>query len=279
MAVAKKVTPKTGATAQVMDVKKASASATSRPIIVSSRPIMQDPMMVNSAAATAPELPSSPTHRIKKIEPLSKDIGNKPAEEPAKPKTATGDVATPSAPALTIDAAIAKIAEKRNKPAESNPEPKAEAEAKDDKATEKAAEEPEKKAEKEAPAEPTEEPEQPEPKTETVDDETEGATEDNEGNEDKKSGKSDQQITEEEAAKLAKAAEEEAKRKAQLDKLVEEKAYFLPINQVERRRTLHFSIAGILLIILLGLAWIDLAADAGLITLPVKPVTHFFHAK
>lgn len=73
------------------------------------------------------------------------------------------------------------------------------------------------------------------------------------------------------------AAKRAAERQAQLDKIAEARTYYLPINQVVRRRSRHVAIAGAVLIVLLGIAWVDIALDAGLISMPgVKPVTHFF---
>lgn len=64
---------------------------------------------------------------------------------------------------------------------------------------------------------------------------------------------------------------------ANIQKLVIEKRYFLPINTQEKRRTKHFIILGIVLILLLALAWADIALDAGLIQIDgVKPLTHLF---
>lgn len=72
-------------------------------------------------------------------------------------------------------------------------------------------------------------------------------------------------------------AEKQAKHDAEIEKLVNEKRYFLPINAVEKRRTKRFVILGIVLSLLLALAWVDVALDAGLIQIPgVKPFTHFF---
>lgn len=75
------------------------------------------------------------------------------------------------------------------------------------------------------------------------------------------------------------AAELEASAKAQdeIDTLIAEKTYFLPINSVELRRTQHVAVFGTLIIILLALAWLNVALDAGFITIPgIAPVTHFF---
>lgn len=76
----------------------------------------------------------------------------------------------------------------------------------------------------------------------------------------------------EEAAAAAKAAEE-----AKLQKLVDDKKYFLPINAVEQRRTARVTVLGIILAILLVAVWVDIALDAGLINIAgLHPLTHFF---
>lgn len=73
------------------------------------------------------------------------------------------------------------------------------------------------------------------------------------------------------------AAKRAAERQAQLDKIAEAGTYHLPINQVVRRRSRHVAIAGAVLIALLVIAWVDVALDAKLITIPgVQPVTHIF---
>lgn len=72
-------------------------------------------------------------------------------------------------------------------------------------------------------------------------------------------------------------AEKKAAHEAEILKLVDEKKYFLPINSVEKRRTKKVVILGITISLLLAIAWVDVALDAGLIRLGnVKPVTHFF---
>lgn len=70
-----------------------------------------------------------------------------------------------------------------------------------------------------------------------------------------------------------KAADQDVK----LQQLVDSKKYFLPINAVEHRRSKHVVIAGIVLSVLLAVAWADIALDAGIIHGGgIKPVTHFF---
>jgi len=73
------------------------------------------------------------------------------------------------------------------------------------------------------------------------------------------------------------AAAEEAKHQDAIDKLAESKQYYLSINTVEKRRSRRFVALGIILSLLLILAWADIALDAGIIHVNgVKPVTHFF---
>ncbi len=74
-------------------------------------------------------------------------------------------------------------------------------------------------------------------------------------------------------AEAAKAAEHEAA----IQKIVDSKKYFLPINSVEKRRSARFVALGIVLAIVLSVAWLDIALDAGLIHLgSVKALTHLF---
>lgn len=75
------------------------------------------------------------------------------------------------------------------------------------------------------------------------------------------------------------AAEDEAhaKHEAEIQKLIDAKQYFLPINAVEKRRSKRVVLLGVIVSLLLALAWADIALDAGLIQINgVKPATHFF---
>lgn len=82
-----------------------------------------------------------------------------------------------------------------------------------------------------------------------------------------------------ETAKESNVAAEKAldQHEAEIQKMVDSKRYNLPINSLEKRRTKHTLIIGIVLSILLLLAWVNIAMDAGLIEINgVKPLTHFF---
>jgi hypothetical protein len=73
---------------------------------------------------------------------------------------------------------------------------------------------------------------------------------------------------------------EESKRaehEAAIQKLADSKQFYLPINTVEKRKSKRFVAAGILLSLVLAIAWADVALDAGLVHIGnVKSVTHFF---
>lgn len=64
---------------------------------------------------------------------------------------------------------------------------------------------------------------------------------------------------------------------ANLQKIVDAKTYYLPINAVEKRKTKRFVLLGVLLSIFLVMLWMDIALDAGLIQIDgITPFTSFF---
>ncbi len=76
----------------------------------------------------------------------------------------------------------------------------------------------------------------------------------------------------------ASAEDAEAERQANLQKLVDNKTYYLPINTLESQRTKQFVAIGTVLSLLLVVAWADIALDAGLVHIGnLKAVTHFFN--
>ncbi len=73
------------------------------------------------------------------------------------------------------------------------------------------------------------------------------------------------------------AASKQAEHKAAVQKLVDNKQYFLPINSVEKRRSKRFVALGVTLSLVLTVAWADVALDANLIHVTgIKAPTHFF---
>lgn len=89
--------------------------------------------------------------------------------------------------------------------------------------------------------------------------------------------KDEKQLTPEQAEAAAKAAQERA---AKVRQAIEKEQYFLPINAIEEQRSRRVAILGLLLIIVLAVAWYDIALDAGLLTNMYElPHTHFFTVK
>ena len=79
-------------------------------------------------------------------------------------------------------------------------------------------------------------------------------------------------------AEMASEEEAEAKRQAELQTLIDNRTYYLPINTLETRRTKQFVLVGMLLGLILIVAWADIALDAGLVHVGnLKAVTHFFN--
>ena len=90
----------------------------------------------------------------------------------------------------------------------------------------------------------------------------------------------DDQLAPNQAIDEAKKKEEEAKAAvlAEQEKIIESKQFYLPINNVEKkRRGFDRVILLLVLVIALGLVWIDLVLDAGLVQIHgVHALTHFF---
>lgn len=214
--------PKAKSTKRIIDVAhpgKTAPSATSRPVIVTNRPILKDPMMADNTAEE-PDTSTAPKTGKAKLEPL---------QEPSD----VSDKKTPE--------------EMADEPAEaaSSPKTKEPAETDDD------------------------QPSTENDETEETDDESVAQPSDDEESKD---------VAEQTAEEIdASEIEAQAKHDAAIEKLVDSKQYFLPINSVEKRRTKRFAIVALLLVIIVVVVWIDIALDAGLIKLGgVQPVTDFF---
>jgi hypothetical protein len=281
------------------------ANPTARPVIVK-RAVLKDPMVVDDDTSSEIEEVKAPSVTKIKIQPLhgdepldasaekSADYKKAPAAptiadltarvanrtkvkvEESKTEDKKEDTNDPEAIKIAVTTApkVSKtLAEKAIK--EEKEEPKAEEVSAPESA---AVEEPAKEAEKPEPAEepqPTEEatpeaeaaPEEPaEPEETKIEEpaEVEG---------DKGTSPMDKELSEEEKKKQA--AEQE--HQAAINKLVTAGTYTLPINAVERRRFRRIAIGLFVLLLLAGVAWVDLALDAGLIDIPnVKAPTHFF---
>ncbi len=269
--------PDAGGAKKIIDVTHADESVaedSSKPIIVTNRPVIKDPMMTAPTAAelitkqtvAAAAVEASPKRsKGVKIEPLSapplpgddepvKKASNKLPDMPDLPVETTEEV-KPAEPKPKKEEA--------EKP-ETAPEPKAEP-AKEPPVEEKPAPEPAPPKEAEKPAE-----EAPVPQDEKASPE-EPAGEPATGEKTEKSD-ADKKVTAEKAAEA-----EQAKQSEQVEKMVESRQYSLPINSVEKRRSKRFVALGIMLSVLLALIWLDIALDAGLIHINnIQPLTHFF---
>jgi len=211
--------------------------SSSRSIIVTNRPIMQDPDVKAPAADTdsvssAPQLElAAKEHKQTPVPPSQKKVVLTP---PSEAKESSGEAITVTVKSSTGAAKAAdSIPEVTPEPTPTE-EPKPEPEPK------------EKPAAKPAPA-----------------------------------NNQDAPIEEDEAADVKPIKDEkqlaaEAAQAAKVAGLIKREVYVLPINAVEKRRSKHVVIGGLLLIIVLALVWLDLAADAGFIHVPHLPLTHFF---
>lgn len=126
------------------------------------------------------------------------------------------------------------------------------------------------------------EPDTAEPDTEQATEPDDKATDGNTDDEDSKPETADDEKQaadkgKDPAKQLEAEAVAEAEHQATIAKLVGSKQYYLPINTVEKRKAKRFVVIGILLAVILVLAWADIALDAGLIHVHgIKPVTHLF---
>jgi len=257
---------------------KSAPSASSKPIIITNRPLLQDPMVVGDG--TAAEAPSGtaakPSEPKVTIKPLSINV-----TDGTEPKAGATKEVT-SEPAETEEAEVKPVAEKiiqppaeitaeseTEKPVEAKEETPAEPQTDQEASTEETpaeAPEAEEKAEpaKDVPKEETAE-------AESADTEESGEAQ-KEGDEDvPEQAKVDPDAAAKEAERIA------AEHAAEIQKLADSHEYYLPIETTESKKTKRFVALGVVLILLLGAAWTDVALDAGLVQLgSIKPVTHFF---
>lgn len=249
-------------TKKIVDVAhpgKSAPSATSKPVIVSNRPLIKDPMVnanetapeaKSEAAATAPGAPPlAKAHRALVVQPIS--TGSEAPEAAVSPAETGPAVTEPAAKAEPTTAptlapkAAAGVAPIPEEPAPTEPKQAAEpaTEAKPQPAA--------------APASPVATYATPPPAS--------GST---------APRKTDIKVPDNDPDHTAKL---QAEQHAKLEKLIESQRYYLPIDSVEKRRAKRFVLLGLVLSILLILAWVDIALDAGLIHIDgLRPVTHLF---
>jgi hypothetical protein len=249
-----------GTGSPIMDVAHPGTSmpsSSAKPIIVTNRAVIQDPMVSSpsedkEAPSSAPLLEPAPQDHGSKLAPSQKKKVIVPVSEPsADAPTTAKSVSVNDTSDTTEVPVVAADSIPAVKPAEVpsvEPESSTVEKESDKEPVKEAA--PPKPAAAEAPAEPTAKPAD-EAEEDSADTDTVPPP--------------DEKQLAAEAAAAAKIAD-----------LVKQEKYVLPINAVERRRSKQIVVAGLLLIILLALVWLDLAADAGFIHMPGLPLTHFF---
>lgn len=233
--------PKKASKKHIADVQEPGTSApseTSKPVIVTNRPLLKDPMVVDKAASS-PELEDKT--------PAA------PVSSTAKPKLQPSTEPVPSDDDV---AETGKVSDGVESATESNiarePKTSSEPEAAPHEPT--ATDAPETSSGAAATAEGSE----PQPEANNV------------PSTDNKPKNTAAQQAELEAA-------EQAKHDATIQQLIDSKQYVLPINTIEKRKNKQFVILGVAVAVILVLIWLDIALDAGIIRLGgLKPPTHFF---
>ena len=202
-----------------------------RAVVVTNRPIMQDPMVtgttsqpVAEATAGAPLLVITPKEHITKLPPSQKKKQIMPISTPTSIEVKTDVADEPGVVTKEAGAAADSIPDNDSTTAAAEP-------ATADQAIEPA---------RNAPAD------------------------------------ADESVSESAPAVNEKQLAVEAAQAAKVADLIKQERYVLPINALERRRSKQVVIGGFLLIVILAMAWLDLAADAGFIHMPGLPLTHFF---
>lgn len=240
------------------------ADSTSRPVIVGHKSTMkQDPMFKEPGDESEATRPA----RGKDLAPLSEDslLAEESIESQPKgeKKPATSEPEPEAVGEFTLPVGLDE---------ESVPE--AVSEEKEDKSTKEPEPEPEFESEKTEPhkeeVEPAVEnkPRKPkdEPKPEEVSKEK-----------DEKSAEeaSDNEVDETKATAEAKEQAEEDARKAEIQKLVNSKEFFVPIGQVSRRRSNYTVVILLILVIIAAAISINFAVDAEIIEIGIEPLTNF----
>jgi len=222
--------------ADVAHPGKTPPTDSAKPIIITNRPVLKDPMVVEDAADKVAVTVAKP-HVSKVLTPERPDATAE-AEDSDDPKEAANIPAVP---------------DKADKPATSKA---------------KTAVTPPKEEKSIAEAAPKTD-DQPAAETDTAASKEETDETKDEGD----AQKAPQAAPADLQAEETKRAEHEAA----ILKLAESKQYYLPINSVEKRHTRRIVLAGLVIAVLLALAWVDIALDAGLIHLSgIQPLTHFF---
>lgn len=248
--------------AKLIDVTepgKSEPSATSRPIIVTNRPILQqDPMVVSDDTLKADEL-KSPSDVSIKI-------------EPPKSKLETTSLKPPSLSDKEKNNPLSSEKESDNHQAEAKDTDNS-LEAKDSLSVETIG----KPAKLDEPTEETDNLTESNDQTSTASSDL--ATKDSDA--EKKTTPSKETTVPKDVIAEAKQKEAAAKaaKQLELDKLIASKKYFLPINSVAHRKGNRRLVIILIGVVLLALVWVDLMLDAGIVKIQgIHALTNFFQS-
>ena len=262
---------------KVIDVTepgKSEPSATSRPIIVTNRPLLQqDPMVVVSDQSDG-------------------DSDNRPSGKSQKPETLLSsfqeghEIVPPSVSGLPEDSSKADetppaddnsktvVAVPSDQASTDKVEVKPEADVAQTVTVKKVEIKPIEAANTTAKEEPPKEPEtgtEPKDSTPVAETDDEKSTSETATNDDQLAPNK----VVDEAAK--KAQEEKAAKEAEQEKIIDSKKYFLPINTVQLRRNKLRAVFLFLIVVVLALVLFDVSIDAGFLKINgVHSLTHFF---
>jgi hypothetical protein len=254
----KAATPTTS-TKQVFDVSKPGKSApdaSGRPLIIGHRPIVKDPMM-NDTTKEEDQKPISTSG--KNIVPLNADV----SDEEAEPQQDTDKDAE----------ADPKSTENENASSKAEPDTAKETEkAKDtdNKQDETAPEQTEEKSDsKEADSQKSSTKATEQAKSESSSDQT---PDEHAGSEDDSAVIVDAVVGQATIKKKGRDAEDEdTAKKAAIEKLIQEKKYFVKISPPNRKRNSKIAVFVLTFLLIFGAVGALLAADAGLVNLGFKP--------
>jgi hypothetical protein len=234
---------------------KGTPSATSRPVLISNRPMLQDPMVSSQQApADKPSIAAKVT-----IKPIAE------AKAESKVEIAEPSESEKTSPSMK-DKTIAELAAEKST---DKPEVDASTHAAENKESDAASED-------DAEATHSVEDSKAEPEEEATKQTSEPET----STDDAGKPVDDALLVEESKdAKETAALEADAKKQEEITALAESREYFLPINALERRRSKIVLLLGVVLIVALGLLLLDLLLDVGFVRINgLRPLTHFFSA-
>lgn len=259
---------------KVFDVAKPGKSApapTSKPIIITNRPVLKDPMMSEGSDQSPDEQPTAPppvspaSSRVKIVPLSSQDdapASETPPAETEEKAAETPDVKPEAAPSETAEE---PTSEPTDQPATAAETPAAEGTADPEESPGEGASMTGADA-SEAVAGPTEGSDE---AAQAADSPT--ATDASAESAEKAATDKEKEASKEEDE----AARKEAARAEELRKLAESHRYYLPIDEVEKRHRIYAW--SVLLVLVLGAVWLDIVLDAGIMKLGnIKAPTHFF---